>query len=455
MPREAQRIEHLDKARCEALVPENARYRVTDRDVTRLKFVVEPTGRKYWTVRYVTNAGKNSELALGEWPALLPKAAREKANDVYASTRGQHGQDPADAKRQSRKEREAAKNAERTKRANTFESLSKEYLAASAKGLFGRGQHPKAASTLAKERHHLSKHIYPEIGSKPVAEIRRRDVLNLRDGVANNGAPSSANTCVETVRRVLAFALDRELLEFNVAVGVSLLPKKPRQVTANEDQLKLLWTKLEAVRVEAVKKERDGAWASATALELALLTLQRRGEITAIHRSEIDWQQAVWTIRAEKKKERRAAKVPLSRAVLSLLEAAFERSGGDWAFPSRDRADEPMDPHSVTRFMARLRNGTPELGEITPHDLRRTARTALTGERLGIDADTAERVLNHVVGSAQSRTYDVNSYLGPKRRALDAWAAEVRRIVAGEEPSTNVIPMPATAHPVTAVAGAR
>ncbi|HTT99565.1 MAG TPA: tyrosine-type recombinase/integrase [Rhizomicrobium sp.] len=443
MPKQAQRIEQLDKARCAAFTPESARYRVTDKEVTRLKFVVEPTGRKYWTVRYVTNAGKNSEMALGDWPALLPKAAREKANEVYASTRGQHGQDPADTKRRSRQERESTKAAERIKRANTFESLSSGYLAASAKGLFGRGQHPKAISTLNKEKQHLRKHVFPEIGSKPIADIRRRDIIELRDCVAAKGTPSAANTCVESVRRVLAFALDRELLEFNPALGVSPLPTSPRQVTANEDQLRLLWAKLEDVRTAPVENKRNDAWASATILELALVTLQRRGEITAIHRTEVDWRQAIWASPAHKRKERRASKTPLSRSALYLLEQAFERSGGDWAFPARDGADKPMDPHSVTRFMARLRKATPELGEITPHDLRRTARTALTGERLGIDSDTAERVLNHVVGSAQARTYDVNSYLGAKRRALDAWTEELGRIVSGEEPPSNVISMQA------------
>ena len=76
------------------------------------------------------------------------------------------------------------------------------------------------------------------------------------------------------------------------------------------------------------------------------------------------------------------------------------------------------DPHTKGKF-------------ITPHDLRRTGRTKLTGE-LGIDDGTAERVLNHSYGSRQANAYDWNAYVPQKRAALAAWADELGRIVHGD-----------------------
>jgi hypothetical protein len=53
----------------------------------------------------------------------------------------------------------------------------------------------------------------------------------------------------------------------------------------------------------------------------------------------------------------------------------------------------------------------------------------------GVDEATAERVLNHRVGSDAQAAYDWNADLGKKRRALELWAGELRRIVYGEGPS--------------------
>lgn len=74
--------------------------------------------------------------------------------------------------------------------------------------------------------------------------------------------------------------------------------------------------------------------------------------------------------------------------------------------------------------------------DITVHDLRRTGRTMLTDDErfngAGVDEATAERVLNHRVGSDAQAAYYWNAYLGKKRRALELWAGELHRIVYGE-----------------------
>jgi integrase len=66
------------------------------------------------------------------------------------------------------------------------------------------------------------------------------------------------------------------------------------------------------------------------------------------------------------------------------------------------------------------------LKDVTPHDLRRTARTHLTGDRMSVDEITAEHILGHLVGSRQQNTYDLDTYITPKRVALEAWASELR-----------------------------
>ena len=83
--------------------------------------------------------------------------------------------------------------------------------------------------------------------------------------------------------------------------------------------------------------------------------------------------------------------------------------------------------------------------DATPHDFRRTGSTNITGERIGIPRFIVSRVLNQMsdTGGAAAVTgvYDRNEYLPEKRRALDAWAALLTAIVAGEERRPNGVPV--------------
>ena len=84
----------------------------------------------------------------------------------------------------------------------------------------------------------------------------------------------------------------------------------------------------------------------------------------------------------------------------------------------------------------------------TPHDLRRTGATSLTGERIGIPRFIVSQVLAHAgdTGGAAAVTgvhYDLNDYLPEKRRALDAWASLLEQIVGDKQRPDNVIDMAA------------
>jgi integrase len=74
----------------------------------------------------------------------------------------------------------------------------------------------------------------------------------------------------------------------------------------------------------------------------------------------------------------------------------------------------------------------------TTHDLRRTARSLMS--RAGVDPDHAERALGHVVGGVRG-VYDRHEFKEEKRRAFEALAALVERIV---NPQDTVIPFKKT-----------
>jgi hypothetical protein len=86
-------------------------------------------------------------------------------------------------------------------------------------------------------------------------------------------------------------------------------------------------------------------------------------------------------------------------------------------------------------WLANLRQHNPEaeLPRWTLHDLRRTARSLMS--RAGVPSDHAERCLWHVLPGIRG-TYDRHEYFNEKRRAFDALAAPIERIVS---PADNVV----------------
>jgi integrase len=143
---------------------------------------------------------------------------------------------------------------------------------------------------------------------------------------------------------------------------------------------------------------------------------------------EFSWTDRLWIVPAERMKGKRAHAVPLSDLALERFREAFDRSGGVIAFPDRS-GEAPLEGKRLTRAMARSCKLI-GIEHASPHDLRRTGRTMLTSERVGVGYEVAERVIAHLVGSAVSRVYDRNEYLREKRAALAAWADVLKLTVA-------------------------
>ena len=175
------------------------------------------------------------------------------------------------------------------------------------------------------------------------------------------------------------------------------------------------------------------------ALKFLLVTGQRRQEIVGARWDEIQEDDELWEIPADRMKNGRAHTVPLSSLALDLLSQARELSEDtDWLFPS-PLSDGPLKPQTVTRA---LRDNLADMGlsGITPHDFRRTCATTMT--QLGISLFVVGRVLSHTDQSITARVYDKNDYLPQKRQALDSWARWLEQTISGESTAgETVVPL--------------
>ncbi len=139
-----------------------------------------------------------------------------------------------------------------------------------------------------------------------------------------------------------------------------------------------------------------------------------------------DW----WTIPPEFSKNGMSHRVPLSAQVLEVLKGV-ERSNSEWVFPSARGG--PLSNNGNGLDVIRERSGA----EFRPHDLRRTAATAMTGD-LGIPRLVVGKILNHADRDITS-VYDRASYDRDKRRALNAWGDRVEEVVSGKAKADNVV----------------
>jgi integrase len=122
--------------------------------------------------------------------------------------------------------------------------------------------------------------------------------------------------------------------------------------------------------------------------------------------------------------------VPLSAAAMAVLEQLPRIGRADFVFTVSGRV--PISSFTQRKIAFDRACGVTGW---TLHDLRRTARSLLS--RAGIDADTAERCLGHVIGGVRG-VYDRHEYREEKARAFEMLARQIGRIIT---PTDNVIPM--------------
>ena len=164
--------------------------------------------------------------------------------------------------------------------------------------------------------------------------------------------------------------------------------------------------------------------------QLVLLTGQRPGEVCQISKHQIDYDARVWMIPKSVHKSGRVHMVPLSDAVMAILDRVDEINSR-----SVRRSERPeyflsprKDASVLPTVLARKVNRRGDLLDIphwTPHDLRRTAATNISGRVLTGDQKSKRFIVARVLGHTDKEVtgiYDRYEYLDEKKTALQGWA---------------------------------
>jgi integrase len=154
----------------------------------------------------------------------------------------------------------------------------------------------------------------------------------------------------------------------------------------------------------------------------------RKRELTLATWSEIDFNNALWTIPAERMKRRTGHIVPLSRQALEAFqELQHVACGSRYVFPNIGDLRKPMSPATLNVAFDRLKL------LVSPHGLRATASTVLN-ESGEFRPDVIERQLSHIERNRVRAAYNQSEYVDERRTMLQWWADFVDR-------PANVVPM--------------
>lgn len=159
---------------------------------------------------------------------------------------------------------------------------------------------------------------------------------------------------------------------------------------------------------------RNKAGMTAIALEFAILTAARSGEVRGATWSEIDFENAIWTVPAHRMKAGRKHEVPLSKPALAILERMSEVRTGDLIFPGF--RGKPLSDAALTMLIKRMGH------DVTQHGFRASFSTWCR-ERTSFPRELVEHSLAHAVGDAVERAYSRETALERRREVMAAWAA--------------------------------
>ena len=270
--------------------PHPKRKEIPDGGCRGLYLVVQPSGVKSYAVRYRFD-GKTRKHTLG-FPGLAE--ARRLATSALADVA--RGVDPSSEQRRSS---EALARAKANRDRDTFAALSKQFL-----DLHGRNVRE---ATWSQYRHALALAGSAWAG-RTVHEIRRRDAVDLLDGIAAD-TPVMANRTQAALSKFFAWCVSRDVMEVSPMTGV----RRPAEEHARDrvlsaDELRRLWLACDHIspRIAALAK-------------VLVLTGQRRSEVGGIRWDEISGD--LWTIPSSRVKNRRTHTVPLSTQVMRIIDA--------------------------------------------------------------------------------------------------------------------------------------
>ncbi|MBS0355353.1 MAG: tyrosine-type recombinase/integrase [Proteobacteria bacterium] len=356
-----------------------------------------------WVFRFTAPDGKRKNMGLGSLADVGLAQARDLAKQLRAKVKDPTA--PTDPQRERIEARQAVK-LEQARRM-TFKQCAEACIEALRPGW----KNPKHGQQWENT---LSAYTYPIIGDLPVADVDTPLVVKCLGPIW-----TTKNETASRLRGRIEVILDW------AKVNKLRSGENPARWKGHLDKLLAAPTKVQkaghhaalpyAQMGEFMQGLRTKEGMGARALEFAILTATRSGEVRGAKWSEIDQQARTWTIPADRMKAGKEHRVPLSDAAMALLTALPRLDDEDLVFPSTKRG-RPLSDMTLTAVLRRM-----ERGDLTAHGFRSTFRD-WAGETTAYPREVIEHALAHQLRDKAEAAYQRGDLLEKRRRLMGDWA---------------------------------
>ncbi|WP_394198012.1 tyrosine-type recombinase/integrase [Litoreibacter albidus] len=378
----------LTAAKVGAWKASEERQQIPDDLCVGLYLMVQPTGRKSWSVRYRVGSAHRRYM-VGKFPQIGLAEARDRAREVLKAAQG--GKDPSAEKRQAK--------------VDTVRAIVDE---------FDRFHLSKLKSR-KNAMGFLQRSIVAEWGDRPLRDISKRDVSRLVLAIVESGREVTANRTLAHVRKFFNWCAENGYIDHPPTDRMKMpAVEQSRDRFLAAQEIKWFW---QACSNQAQPWGHMG--------KMLLLTGCRLSEVAGMNDAEISGD--VWEIPGSRTKNGHAHKVPLSSLASDVLNGVCRIGSSGYIFTTNG-ATPVSGFHKGRQHIADEMQdlaGAHQIPHWTFHDLRRTLETELA--RMGVAETLIDRITNHLSAIPKMRrVYQQYDYLQERREALESWANHVK-----------------------------
>jgi len=360
-----------------------------------LYVLVKPNGTKAWRFNY-RFAGKQKTLAIGVYPDISLKKAREKHQEARQNLANHI--DPNIYKK-------AKRISDQDMQFNSFKVIALEWL--QKRGTKSDGGDKRLIRLLQKD-------LFPYIGSLPVSQVTSPDLLRALRRIEHRGAVNTAHRAKQIAGMVFRYAVATGRAERDPSFDLKGALAQPTKT-----HFKSITEPAEVGPLIAAINNYQATPVVMTALRLTPLLFCRPGELRHLEWKEVNFDEARIELPASKMKTREPHIIPLATQAMEILKELQLITGrSKFVFPSARGNSRPLSENGVRTALRTLGYKNEQ---ISPHGFRAMARTILD-EILNFPVDWIEHQLAHSVKDANGRAYNRTKHLEQRRGMMQTWA---------------------------------
>lgn len=263
----------------------------------------------------------------------------------------------------------------------------------------------------------LERHIFPTLGQRPLNSLTAKLAIDTIKPIAAKGALETVKRLCQRLNEIMVYAVNTGVVEHNSLAGIKAAfqtPIKKSMATIGSERLPEF---MEALSRASIK------FTTRCLIEWQLHTMVRPSEAAMAEWSEIDFENKLWILPAEKMKMSKSHKVPLTSSTLRILELMKPVSGHrDYIFPADREPRNHTNPQTANAAIKRMGFK----GELVAHGLRSLASTILNETKL-FDSELIEVALAHQEKNEIRAAYNRAEYVENRREVMSWWSDYINK----------------------------